>query len=59
VLSQIFAYALTRTILVAAVLMVMLMAMNGLYVLAGGLALALAAYGYLTLWGDVRIEDVL
>lgn len=56
---SLLALALTRLILVASVLLTFLFAVNQVYQLALGFALALCAYGYLHMWGDMRIEDVI
>lgn len=54
---SLFAYALTRLILVSAALLSVRFAIDGLYPFALGLVLALAAYAYLVWWGDRAIED--
>jgi hypothetical protein len=51
------ASALGPLILVSAVALAGWFALNGLFTIAAGLALALACYGYLVLWGDQTIED--
>lgn len=55
----IFAYALTRLILVSSVVLAMLFALQENYHVALGFAVALLGYAYLLRWGDVRIEDAL
>lgn len=52
-------YALTRLILVSAVLLVLKFAVAGLYPFAAGLALTLLAYAYLIWWDSQSTEEQL